>query len=94
MFEVLDTAAGVWLDRNGLVTSSRTSKGHTDNDPSVELMRRGRHAAASVGVRVYIYGGLKGGKDIESVNAERILFHFTELPFLPCFLVKLLEMDK
>lgn len=57
---VLDTAAGVWLDRNGLVTSSRTSKGHTDNDPSVELMRRGRHAAASVGVRVYIYGGLKG----------------------------------
>lgn len=57
---VLDTAAGVWLDRNGLVTSSRTSKGHTDNDPSVELMRRCRHAAASVGVRVYIYGGLKG----------------------------------
>ncbi|KAF7120302.1 hypothetical protein RHSIM_Rhsim13G0018600 [Rhododendron simsii] len=57
---VLDTAAGVWLDRNGLVTSSRTSKGHTDNDPSVEVMRRGRHAAASVGVRVYIYGGLKG----------------------------------
>jgi protein phosphatase len=57
---VLDTAAGVWLDRNGLVTSSRTSKGHTDNDPSVELMRRSRHAAASVGVRVYIYGGLRG----------------------------------
>ncbi|KAI8522784.1 hypothetical protein RHMOL_Rhmol13G0023500 [Rhododendron molle] len=57
---VLDTAAGVWLDRNGLVTSSRTSKGHTDNDPSVDLMRRCRHAAASVGVRVYIYGGLKG----------------------------------
>ncbi|KAG5514291.1 hypothetical protein RHGRI_035631 [Rhododendron griersonianum] len=57
---VLDTAAGVWLDRKGLVTSSRTSKGHTDNDPSVKLMRRCRHAAASVGVRVYIYGGLKG----------------------------------
>lgn len=91
LFEVLDTAAGVWLDRNGLVTSSRPSRGHTDVDPSVELMRRGRHAAASVGVRVYIYGGLKGGKDTASVNAVHSLFHFTELPFLPCFLFELLE---
>ncbi|RVX20827.1 Serine/threonine-protein phosphatase BSL1 [Vitis vinifera] len=57
---VLDTAAGVWLDRNGLVTSPRTNKGHTEYDPSLELMRRCRHAAASVGVRIYIYGGLKG----------------------------------
>ncbi|CAL5353880.1 unnamed protein product [Camellia sinensis] len=57
---VLDTAAGVWLDRNGLVTSSRTNKGHTEHDPSLEIMRRCRHAAASVGVRIYIYGGLKG----------------------------------
>ncbi|XP_031250861.1 serine/threonine-protein phosphatase BSL1 isoform X1 [Pistacia vera] len=57
---VLDTAAGVWLDRNGLVTSSRTSKGHTEHEPSLELMRRCRHASASVGVRIYIYGGLKG----------------------------------
>ncbi|KAE8009630.1 hypothetical protein FH972_006058 [Carpinus fangiana] len=57
---VLDTAAGVWLDRSGLVTSSRTSKGHNEYDPSLELMRRCRHAAASVGVRIYIYGGLKG----------------------------------
>ncbi|XP_041022578.1 serine/threonine-protein phosphatase BSL1 isoform X2 [Juglans microcarpa x Juglans regia] len=57
---VLDTAAGVWLDRNGLVTSSRTSKGSTEYDPPLELMRRCRHAAASVGVRIYIYGGLKG----------------------------------
>ncbi|XP_059625778.1 serine/threonine-protein phosphatase BSL1 [Cornus florida] len=57
---VLDTAAGVWLDRNGLVTSSRTSKGQTEHDPSLELMRRCRHAAASVGVRIYIHGGLKG----------------------------------
>ncbi|GMH31006.1 hypothetical protein Nepgr_032849 [Nepenthes gracilis] len=32
---VLDTAAGVWLDRNG-------------------------HAAASVGVQIYVYGGLRG----------------------------------
>ncbi|KAB1203016.1 Serine/threonine-protein phosphatase BSL1 [Morella rubra] len=57
---VLDTAAGVWLDRNGLVTSSRTSKGQTEYDPSLELMRRCRHAAASVGVRIYVYGGLRG----------------------------------
>lgn len=57
---VLDTAAGVWLDRSGLVTSSRTGKGHSEYDPSLELMRRCRHAAASVGVRIYIYGGLRG----------------------------------
>ncbi|XP_041016695.1 serine/threonine-protein phosphatase BSL1-like isoform X1 [Juglans microcarpa x Juglans regia] len=57
---VLDTAAGIWLDRSGLVTSSRTSKGQTEYDPFLELMRRCRHAAASVGVRIYIYGGLKG----------------------------------
>ena len=63
ILEVLDTAAGVWLDRNGLVTSPRTNKGHAEYDPSLELMRRCRHASASVGVRIYIYGGLKGGKD-------------------------------
>ncbi|KAK3193946.1 hypothetical protein Dsin_025256 [Dipteronia sinensis] len=57
---VLDTAAGAWLDRNGLVTSSRTSKGHAEHDPFLELMRRCRHASASVGVRIYIYGGLRG----------------------------------
>ncbi|KAB2015829.1 hypothetical protein ES319_D08G053800v1 [Gossypium barbadense] len=57
---VLDTAAGVWLDRNGLVTSSRNTKGHVEYDPSSELMRRCRHASASVGVRIYIYGGLRG----------------------------------
>ncbi|XAR58494.1 Phosphoprotein phosphatase [Bertholletia excelsa] len=57
---VLDTAAGVWLDRNGLVTSSQTSKGPAEPDPSLELMRRCRHAAASVGVCVYNYGGLRG----------------------------------
>ncbi|KVH94458.1 Kelch-type beta propeller [Cynara cardunculus var. scolymus] len=54
---VLDTAAGVWLDRHGLVTAPR--KGQTE-DPSLELMRRCRHAASSVGVRLYIYGGLRG----------------------------------
>ncbi|CAN1331664.1 Serine/threonine-protein phosphatase BSL1 [Linum perenne] len=57
---VLDTAAGVWLDRNGLVTSSKTGRGLADYDPSLELMRRCRHASASVGVRIYVYGGLKG----------------------------------
>ncbi|XP_061372089.1 serine/threonine-protein phosphatase BSL1 isoform X1 [Gastrolobium bilobum] len=56
---VLDTAAGVWLDRNGIVSSSRSNKGH-DSDPSLELMRRCRHAAAAVGVHIYIYGGLRG----------------------------------
>ncbi|XP_043817399.1 serine/threonine-protein phosphatase BSL1-like isoform X2 [Manihot esculenta] len=57
---VLDTAAGVWLDKNGLVTSPKTSKGHTESDPALELMRRCRHASASVGVRIYVYGGLRG----------------------------------
>ncbi|KAJ9171897.1 hypothetical protein P3X46_015199 [Hevea brasiliensis] len=57
---VLDTAAGVWLDKNGLVTSPKTSKGHTEYDPALELMRRCRHASASVGVRIYVYGGLRG----------------------------------
>ncbi|XP_010244625.1 PREDICTED: serine/threonine-protein phosphatase BSL1 isoform X2 [Nelumbo nucifera] len=57
---VLDTAAGVWLDRNGIVTSSRTGKPPNEYDASLELMRRCRHASASVGVRVYIYGGLRG----------------------------------
>ncbi|KAG9134013.1 hypothetical protein Leryth_004719 [Lithospermum erythrorhizon] len=61
---VLDTAAGVWLDRNGIVTSTRSTKGHGELDASSELMRRCRHAAASVGTQIYIYGGLKGGKDI------------------------------
>ncbi|MFS7987429.1 putative protein-serine/threonine phosphatase [Helianthus anomalus] len=60
---VLDTAAGVWLDRHGMVTSSRNnSKGGQSQteDSSLELMRRGRHAAASVGGRIYVYGGLRG----------------------------------
>ncbi|XP_058082281.1 serine/threonine-protein phosphatase BSL1 [Magnolia sinica] len=58
---VLDTANGVWLDRNGLVTShSRMSKSSVEFDASLELMRRCRHASASVGVRIYTYGGLRG----------------------------------
>ncbi|KVI03950.1 Kelch-type beta propeller [Cynara cardunculus var. scolymus] len=47
---VLDTAAGVWLDRHGMVTSTRNSKGQAE-DPSLELMRRCRHAASSIGTR-------------------------------------------
>ncbi|CAM8979401.1 unnamed protein product [Rhodiola kirilowii] len=57
---VLDTAAGVWLDRNGLVTSSHTATESTDYDPALELMRRCRHAAASVGGRIYVHGGIRG----------------------------------
>eukprot|EP00262_Sarcandra_glabra_P014680 TRINITY_DN4340_c0_g1_i1.p1 TRINITY_DN4340_c0_g1~~TRINITY_DN4340_c0_g1_i1.p1 ORF type:complete len:900 (+),score=162.24 TRINITY_DN4340_c0_g1_i1:172-2871(+) len=57
---VLDTAAGVWLDRNGIISSSRTNKSSTGFDSSLELMRRCRHASASVGARIYIYGGLRG----------------------------------
>lgn len=59
-FTVLDTAAGVWLDRHGMVTS-RNNKSQVE-DPSLELMRRCRHAASSVGTRIYIYGGLRGGE--------------------------------
>ncbi|KAK1291747.1 Serine/threonine-protein phosphatase BSL1 [Acorus calamus] len=57
---VLDTAPGVWLDRNGVITSSRTNKTVTEFDISLELLRRGRHASASVGNRIYIFGGLRG----------------------------------
>lgn len=60
-FTVLDTAAGVWLDRHGIVTSSSNNKSQID-DPSLELMRRCRHAASSIGAHIYIYGGLRGGE--------------------------------
>ncbi|XP_041990503.1 serine/threonine-protein phosphatase BSL1-like isoform X1 [Salvia splendens] len=59
VISALDTAAGVWLDRKGLVTS-RGNKAQSDLDPSLEIMRRCRHAAASVGFRIYVHGGLKG----------------------------------
>ncbi|KAG0470179.1 hypothetical protein HPP92_016879 [Vanilla planifolia] len=57
---VLDTAAGVWLDRNGIVASSRSQKATYDHDPSLELMRRCRHASAAVGSQIYSHGGLRG----------------------------------
>lgn len=62
------------MDRNGLVTSSRNTKGHVEYDPSLELMRRCRHASASVGVRIYIYGGLRGGKET-AVSETMHTFH-------------------
>ncbi|KAL8143116.1 hypothetical protein V2J09_016148 [Rumex salicifolius] len=57
---VLDTAAGVWLDKNGLVTSAKTNKGQIEPDQTSELMRRCRHASASIGVQIFVYGGLRG----------------------------------
>ncbi|XP_076902925.1 serine/threonine-protein phosphatase BSL1-like [Bidens hawaiensis] len=57
---VLDTAAGVWLDRHGMVTSSSNNKTSQNEDPSLELMQRCRHAASAVGGRIYVYGGLRG----------------------------------
>ncbi|KAK4785517.1 hypothetical protein SAY86_002206 [Trapa natans] len=73
---VLDTAAGVWLDRSGLVNSQRASKGSAENDESLDLMRRCRHAAASVGGRIYVYGGLRGDLLLgDCLVAENAPFH-------------------
>jgi hypothetical protein len=61
---VLDTAAGVWCDRKGVVTSPRTGRFSNDaagGEASNELMRRCRHAAAAVGDLIFVYGGLRGG---------------------------------
>jgi hypothetical protein len=64
---VLDTAAGVWCDTKSVVTSPRTGRYSADaagGDASVELTRRCRHAAAAVGDLIFIYGGLRGGKEL------------------------------
>ncbi|KAH7282446.1 hypothetical protein KP509_35G030800 [Ceratopteris richardii] len=61
---VLDTAAGVWLDRKGVVTSPRTLRYNSEasvGETSGELARRCRHAAAAIGDLIFIYGGLRGG---------------------------------
>lgn len=66
LFTVLDTAAGVWCDTKSVVTSPRTGRYSADaagGDASVELTRRCRHAAAAVGDLIFIYGGLRGGKE-------------------------------
>jgi protein phosphatase len=62
---VLDTAAGVWCDRNGVVTSPRIGRFSNDaagGEASNELTRRCRHAAAAVGDLIFVYGGLRGGE--------------------------------
>lgn len=43
-----------------IISSPRTSKSHTEYDSSLDLLKRCRHAAASVGNQIYIYGGLRG----------------------------------
>jgi hypothetical protein len=61
---VLDTAAGVWCDRKGVVTSPRTGRYSNDasgGDAASELTRRCRHAAAAVDDLIFVYGGLRGG---------------------------------
>lgn len=61
---VLDTAAGVWCDRKGIVNSPRTGRYSNDaagGEASNELTRRCRHAAAAVGDHIFMYGGLRGG---------------------------------
>lgn len=61
---VLDTTAGLWCDRRSVVTTHRTGRYSADapgGDASIELTRRCRHAAASVGECIYTYGGLRGG---------------------------------
>lgn len=69
---VLDTAAGVWCDRRGVVTAARTGRFSADapgGEASTELTRRCRHAAASVGDTIYIYGGLRGGVLLDDLLA-------------------------
>ncbi|XP_010904839.2 serine/threonine-protein phosphatase BSL1 homolog isoform X2 [Elaeis guineensis] len=57
---VLDTAAGVWLDRNGIVTLSRMRRSSNDSDTSLGRLSCCRHASASTGFQIYVYGGLRG----------------------------------
>ncbi|CAI7800278.1 unnamed protein product [Closterium sp. NIES-54] len=85
---VLDTAAGVWCDREAVVLVARTGRYSADaltsspltpplllqpprsifehadvpgGEASSELTRRCRHAAASAGNIIFVYGGLRGG---------------------------------
>ena len=61
---MLDTAAGVWCDKKAIVNSPRHGRYSQDiagGDATLELTRRCRHAAASVGDHIYLYGGLRGG---------------------------------
>ncbi|XP_024378190.1 serine/threonine-protein phosphatase BSL3 [Physcomitrium patens] len=61
---VLDTAAGMWCDRKGVVNTPRIGRYSNDaagGEASNELTRRCRHAAAAVGDHIFMYGGLRGG---------------------------------
>ncbi|CAI5943490.1 unnamed protein product, partial [Closterium sp. NIES-64] len=61
---VFDSAAGEWCDRKAIVSSARTGRYSADvpgGDASSELTRRCRHAAASAGNIIFVYGGLRGG---------------------------------
>ncbi|KAJ4977552.1 hypothetical protein NE237_008332 [Protea cynaroides] len=73
---VLDTAAGVWCDTKGVVTSPRIGRYSADaagGDAAVELTRRCRHAAAAVGDLIFIYGGLRGGVLLDDLLAAEDL---------------------
>lgn len=79
-FAVLDTAAGVWCDRRGVVTSPRTGRYSNDaagGDAINELTRRCRHAAASVGDLVFMYGGLRGGEFLSFLLIAVVEFSYT-----------------
>lgn len=76
---VLDTAAGVWCDRKGVVTSPRIGRYSNDaagGEASNELTRRCRHAAAAVGDLIFMYGGLRGGKSTNCAM-HRVLIFFS-----------------
>jgi protein phosphatase len=91
---VLDTAAGFWVDRNGVVSSPRTNKSHTEFDSSLDLLKRCRHAAASVGNQIYIYGGLRGenlladllgSEDTASRRGTEVNYYTLEQPHKAAF---------
>lgn len=86
---VLDTAAGVWLDRNGLVTSSQSNNNGQMEDESLELMRRCRHATSSVGSRLYVYGGLRGGNS----NSKSTLYKMEPWRPTPTYLIVLSDYN-
>ncbi|XP_073395969.1 serine/threonine-protein phosphatase BSL3 [Physcomitrium patens] len=73
---VLDTAAGVWCDKKAVVSSPRSGRFSQDvagGDAVLELTRRCRHAAASVGDHIYVYGGLRGGVLLDDLLAAEDL---------------------
>lgn len=61
---VINTETGEWLETNGPESTTSGSIRQNQN----QLMRRYRHAAASVGSRIYVYGGVKEGKILKFSN--------------------------